>query len=103
MLDWNTILWCCLTIAFLIICFLIIYYIVSARMMKKRREELVKTLAKMKPGKDVLFAGGIKGKIIKAGEEYLDVEVAKGVQITISKLSVNQVLEKGKSLDLTKK
>ena len=94
MIDWHTILWCCITLGFLLICFLLIYYIVSARMMKKKREELKDQLNRMKPGKDILFAGGIRGKIIRAKEEYLDVEVAKGIEITISRLAVNQVLEK---------
>ena len=94
MIDWHTILWCCITLGFLLVCFLIIYYIVSARMMKKKREELKEQLVHMKPGKDILFAGGIRGKIIRAKDEYLDVEVAKGIEITISRLAVNQVLEK---------
>ena len=97
MIDWHTILWCCITLGFLLICFLLIYYIVSARMMKKKREELKDQLNRMKPGKDILFAGGIRGKIIRAKEEYLDVEVAKGIEITISRLAVNQVLEKRNS------
>ena len=97
MIDWHTILWCCITLGFLLICFLLIYYIVSARMMKKKREELKDQLNRMKPGKDILFAGGIRGQIIRAKEEYLDVEVAKGIEITISRLAVNQVLEKKNS------
>ena len=63
-------------------------------MMKKKREELKEQLVHMKPGKDILLAGGIRGKIIRAKDEYLDVEVAKGIEITISRLAVNQVLEK---------
>lgn len=93
MIDWHTILWCCITLGFLLICFLLIYYIVSARMMKKKREELKDQLNRM----NILFAGGIRGKIIRAKEEYLDVEVAKGIEITISRLAVNQVLEKRNS------
>lgn len=64
---------------------------------EKKREELKDQLNRMKPGKDILFAGGIRGKIIRAKEEYLDVEVAKGIEITISRLAVNQVLEKKNS------
>ena len=64
---------------------------------KWKREELKDQLNRMKPGKDILFAGGIRGKIIRAKEEYLDVEVAKGIEITISRLAVNQVLEKRNS------
>lgn len=95
--EWNIILWSLVTFGFLVVCFLIIYYIISARSIKKRRTQLVETLDSLKPGKDVLFAGGIKGTIVKAGEEYLDVEISKGLTIKISRLSVNQVLTKGKS------
>ncbi|MEF9967856.1 MAG: preprotein translocase subunit YajC [Longicatena sp.] len=98
MINWEVILWCFITIGFMLICFLIIYYIVSAKSIKKRRTDLVGTLDSLKPGKDVLFAGGIKGKILKVGEEYLEIEVAKGVELTVNKLSVSQVLKKGKSV-----
>ena len=89
MIDWHTILWCCITLGFLLICFLLIYYIVSARMMKKKREELKDQLNRMKPGKDILFAGGIRGKIIRAKEEYLDVEPGAGEK----KLFENKIMK----------
>lgn len=94
--EWNIILWCLITLGFLVVCFLILYYIISARSLKKRRADLINTLDSLKPGKDILFAGGIKGTIVKAGEEYLDVEIAKNMVITISRLSVSQILTKGK-------
>ena len=36
---------------------------------------MIERLDSMKVGKEVLFSGGIKGKITKVGEEYLNVEV----------------------------
>lgn len=93
-IDWNTIFWSATTMVVLLLLFLAFYYIYSARAMKKSREAMIERLDSMKPGKEVLFSGGIKGKIIKAGEEFLTVEVAKGVELTISKLSVSEVLSK---------
>lgn len=97
--DWNTIFWTSMTIATMIILFLIFYYIYSARAMKKSRLAMIERLDSMKPGKEVLFSGGIKGKITKVGEEFLTVEVSKGVEFTISKLAVSEVLsgKKGKA------
>lgn len=90
--DWNTIFWTCMTIVTMILLFLLFYYIYSAKAMKKSRLAMVERLDSMKPGKEVLFSGGIKGKIIKVGEEFLTVEVSKGVEFTISKFAVSEVL-----------
>lgn len=95
--DWNTIFWSSFTIVVMIILFLIFYYIYSARAMKKSRKALVERLDSMKVGKEVLFSGGIKGKITKVGEEFLNVEVSKGVEFTISKLAVSEVLSNKKA------
>ena len=58
---------------------------------------MIERLDSMKVGKEVLFSGGIKGKITKVGEEYLNVEVSKGVEFTISKLAVSEVLSNKKA------
>ena len=79
MIDWHTILWCCITLGFLLIR-LLIYYIVSARMMKKKREELKDQLNRMKPGKDILFCKRYQGKDYPCKGRVLDVEVAKGIE-----------------------
>ena len=57
--------------------------------MKKSRTAMIERLDSMKVGKEVLFSGGIKGKITKVGEEYLNVE--------ISKLAVSEVLSNKKA------
>lgn len=104
-LDWNVIFWTCTTIVVLSLIFLLVYYIYSARAMKKSREVLLKRLDAIKVGKEVLFSGGIKGKVIKVGEEYTTVEVGKGIELTISKLAVSEVLpsrKEAKKIDTSK-
>ena len=94
--DGNVIFLTCATVAVLVVLFFLVYYIVTAKNMKKRRAALIEHLDSMKAGKEVLFSGGIKGKILKAGDEYLTVEVSKGIELTISRLAVSEVLNSKK-------
>ena len=77
-IDWNVILWCCITITTLIVIFALIYYFMSARMMRRKRQEIITLTEGIKVGKKVMFAG-IVGKIVSIDGEFLKVEVAKGV------------------------
>lgn len=97
-IDWNVIFWTCTTIVVLILIFLCFYYIYSAKAMKKSREALIARLDMIKVGKEVLFSGGIKGKVLKVGEEYATVEVGKGMELTISKLAISEVLASKKEI-----
>ena len=38
-----------------------------------------------------MFCGGVYGKIVKVGNETVDVEVAKNVVLTVSRYSVQSV------------
>lgn len=91
-MNWEVIMWTCLTIAALMLVFVLIYYIGSARMIKKRRESIVKIYDNLTPGNEVLFSGGIKGKIVGVHDEFLDLEVSKGTILTVSKYSISDVL-----------
>jgi preprotein translocase subunit YajC len=53
---------------------------------------MVEALAK---GDEVVTAGGLLGKVVKAGDAFLTVEVAPGVEVQIQRTAVNQVLPKG--------
>lgn len=92
-INWEFVLYSLVTMFTVVAIVLLIYYVMSARMMKKRREAMRTLINEIKPGKHILFAGGIKGKIVRAGDEELDVEIAKGLVITVSRFSVNEVLK----------
>lgn len=92
-INWEFVLYSVVTMFTVLACILLVYYVMSARMMKKRREEMRKLVDEIKPGKKILFAGGIKGTIVRAGEEELDVEIAKGLVITVSRFSVNEIVK----------
>ena len=89
----EVIMWTGITVVVMVGVLVLAYYIISARAMKRRRSLIVDMNDSMKPGATVMFAG-ILGKIVKINDEYLDVEVAKGCVITISRFAVSDVVKK---------
>jgi preprotein translocase subunit YajC len=53
---------------------------------------MVEALAK---GDEVATSGGMLGKVTKLGDVYLGVEIANGVEVTVQRSAVVQVLPKG--------
>ncbi|NBJ64673.1 preprotein translocase subunit YajC [bacterium c-19] len=91
-IDWNVILWCCITITTLIVIFALIYYFMSARMMRRKRQEIITLTEGIKVGKKVMFAG-IVGKIVSIDGEFLKVEVAKGVVMEVNRFAVSALVD----------
>ena len=92
-INWEVIIWTCVTLAVLMGIIGIILYAISAINLRKKRESLGKVHTEMKAGSQIMFAGGIYGKIVGFdGEEKLRVEVAPKVIITISRYAVQELL-----------
>ena len=60
----------------------------------KQRDLLLKTL---KRGDKVITAGGIHGRIINVEEDVLTVEIAKGVNVQVSRSSISGKIDTEKS------
>ena len=94
MINWEVILWTCVTIAVLMGIFGMILSIISAVNMKKRRKEIGDIHTTLAIGSKVMFAGGIYGKVVRMGEdEVIGVEIAPKTIIDISRFAV-QAIEK---------
>ena len=92
MINWEVILWTCITIAVLLGIFGLILSIISAVNMKKRRQKIGDIHTTLKVGSKVLFAGGIYGKVVRMGEdEVIGVEIAPKTIIDISRFSVQAI------------
>jgi preprotein translocase subunit YajC len=78
----------------LVAVFVVMYFVMIRPQMKRQKEHktMVEALAK---GDEVITGGGMLGKVIKIGEQYLTVEIASGVEIQVQRTSVVQVLPKG--------
>lgn len=82
----------------IILMFVVLWFLMIRPQMKKAKEhqKLVNELAK---GDEVVTQGGIAGKIVKVGENYVTLEVAEGkdgpVEVLIQKQAVGAMLPKG--------
>lgn len=92
-INWEVILWTCVTLAVLMGVIGLILYAISAKNMRSKRKELGEVHTGMKVGSRIMFAGGIYGKIVGMDDEdTLRVEVAPKVVITISRYAVQSLL-----------
>ena len=78
----------------IILMFVVLYFLMIRPQMKRQKEQKAMMDALTK-GDEVVTAGGILGKISKAGDAYLTLEVAAGTEIVVQRASVTMLLPKG--------
>lgn len=82
----------------IILMFVVLWFLMIRPQMKKTKEhtKMVDTLAK---GDEVVTQGGMAGRIVKLGENYLTIEVASlkdtPVEVIVQKQAVSNLLPKG--------
>ena len=93
MINWEVILWTCITLAVLMGIFGLILTAISAVNMKKRRQQMADMHTTLAVGSKVMFAGGIYGKVVRMNgdDEVIGVEVAPKVIIDISRFAVQGI------------
>lgn len=94
MINWEVILWTCITLAVIMGVIAMILTFISARNMKKRRTEVGNLHTSLAIGKRVVFAGGIYGKVVRMNDtdEIIAVEVAPKTVIEISRFAVQEIV-----------
>ena len=74
---------------------LVVFYFLLIRPQNKRAKEQREMLSKVAAGDEVATAGGILGKVVEVGDQFITLEVATGVNVKLQKFQVAQVLPKG--------
>ena len=85
---------------FMIGIFFLIMYFLVIRPQNKRNKEQKNLLASLESGDEVITTGGILGKIVKISESLIQIEVQKGVVVTLQKQGVSSVVPKGTLLSI---
>jgi len=88
-----------LSIIFLIGMFVIMYFFLI-RPQVKRQKEHKSMVESLKKGDEIQTMGGMMGKILELGDNFMKVEVADNVVVTVRKASVEAVMPKGSLKEL---
>ena len=73
----------------------VLFYFMLIRPQMKRAKEQKKMIEALQKGDEVITAAGIVGKVTKAGEIYISLEIAPGTEIQMQKAAVQTLLPKG--------
>ncbi|HJF26824.1 preprotein translocase subunit YajC [Acinetobacter bohemicus] len=75
--------------------FIAIFYFLIWRPQSKRAKEHRALVDSLGVGSEVVFAGGLMGKITKIEGEFAVVELSRGVEVKVQRASVISVLPEG--------
>jgi preprotein translocase subunit YajC len=75
--------------------FVVIFYFLLIRPQQKKQKEHQAMLSKIAVGDEVVTAGGILGKVIEVGDNFLTIEIADNVRIKVQRFQVTSLVPKG--------
>lgn len=73
----------------------VIFYFLLIRPQQKRQKEHKNMVAGLAKGDEVVTMGGVLGKITSLDENFITLEIAKGVEIRVQRQSVHAMMPKG--------
>ncbi len=78
-----------------LIALLAVFYFLVLRPQQKRAKEHRDLVAALQRGDEISTVGGMVGTVTKVYEEYVGIEIAEGVEVTVQKIAIQNVLPKG--------
>jgi preprotein translocase subunit YajC len=78
----------------IILMFIVLWFLMIRPQMKKAKEHQ-KMVTEMIKGDEVVTQGGMAGRIVKVGENYITLEIAVGKDGPIQKQAIGALLPKG--------
>jgi preprotein translocase subunit YajC len=73
----------------------VVFYFLLIRPQAKRAKEHRALVAGLQAGDEVVTSGGILGRIVEAGDQFVTVEVADGVRLKVQRHTIGSVVPKG--------
>ncbi|MGN0308902.1 MAG: preprotein translocase subunit YajC [Lachnospiraceae bacterium] len=90
-INWEVVAWTCITLALIMGVFGLILSIISSKNMRRRRENMRDIHTGLRIGSEVLFGGGIYGRVVGIEDETVNVEVAKSTVIKIDRFAIQAI------------
>ncbi len=75
--------------------FFVIMYFLVIRPQSKRAKEHKQLIESLTKGDEVVTSGGVLGRIVDVGDNFIQLEVANGVDIKVQKQAITTVMPKG--------
>jgi len=75
--------------------FVVIFYFLLIRPQQKKQKEHQNMLGKLGVGDEIVTAGGILGRIVEVGDQFITLEIADNVQIKVQRFQVTSLVPKG--------
>ena len=72
-----------------------VFYLLVIRPQSKRVKEQKAMIEALQRGDEVITSGGEVGRVSKVYEQYVGVELAENVEVTVQKIAIQSVLPKG--------
>lgn len=72
-----------------------IFYFLMIRPQAKRAKQHRQMVEELTEGAEIITSGGTLGKVVKAGEQFLTLKIADGIEIKVQRHHVSKVLPKG--------
>jgi len=70
----------------------VLFYFLILRPQQKQSRELKEMKSNLKRGDNILTSGGIYGKVVNVNEDVLSVEIAKGINIKMTRSGVSTIV-----------
>ncbi|HMV38734.1 MAG TPA: preprotein translocase subunit YajC [Plasticicumulans sp.] len=74
---------------------MVAFYFILLRPQQKRQKEHKSMIEALKKGDEVVTGGGVLGRIVEVGDNFVSLEVADKVEIKVQKAAVSSLLPKG--------
>ena len=78
----------------------VVFYFLLIRPQTKRAKEHKKMVSELAKGDEIVTNGGLLGRIVQVGENFVLVKVSDNVEVKIQKQAVANLMPKGTSKEL---
>jgi preprotein translocase subunit YajC len=84
-----------LAMPIMMVAFVAIFYFLLIRPQQKKQKEHQAMLSKIAAGDEVVTAGGILGRVIEVGDNFITLEIADNVRIKVQRFQITTLVPKG--------
>lgn len=73
----------------------VVFYFLLIRPQQKKAKEHRAMIEAVEKGNEIVTSGGMVGRVSKLTDQYVTIEVAQGVEVTLQRQAIAQLLPKG--------